>query len=129
MSKALAPQQTVTTADVVAANIRAEASRLGFNQVALGKALQMQQTAVSARWRGARPWQLDELDTVATLLGVSVVDLVRKPTHVDFANVYENRPTGDIHQAGGVARSKGLEPPTFWCGVKHLNRLLVCKVA
>ena len=66
----------ITTRDVVAANVRAEASRLGYNQVRLGKTLGISQGAITKRWRGERPWQLEELDSLATVLGISVADLV-----------------------------------------------------
>ena len=66
----------VTTRDVVAANVRAEAARAGFNQVRLGQILGISQPSVNKRWTGKRPWQLEELDSLATALGVSVVDLV-----------------------------------------------------
>ena len=66
----------VTTRDVVAANVRAEAARAGFNQVRLGQMLGISQPSVNKRWTGKRPWQLEELDSLATALGVSVVDLV-----------------------------------------------------
>ena len=70
------PSPAITTRDVVAANVRAEAARAGFNQVRLGQRLGISQGAITKRWRGERPWQLEELDNLATALGVSVVDLV-----------------------------------------------------
>ena len=71
-----APAPAITTRDVVAANVRAEAARRGYNQVRLGKTLGISQGAITKRWRGERPWQLEELDSLATALGVSVADLV-----------------------------------------------------
>ena len=70
------PTRSITTRDVVAANVRAEAARLGFNQVRLGRTLGISQGAITKRWRGERPWQLEELDSLASALGVSVADLV-----------------------------------------------------
>lgn len=70
------PLHPITTRDVVAANVRAEAARLGYNQVRLGQTLGISQGAITKRWRGVRPWQLEELDGLATALGVSVADLV-----------------------------------------------------
>ena len=67
------------TANIVAGNIRAEASRLGFTQVELGRQLGMSQTSITTRWKGSRPWQLHELDAVAAILGVTVADLVTEP--------------------------------------------------
>ena len=68
--------ERVTTRDVVAANVRAEAARAGFNQVRLGQMLGISQPSVNKRWTGKRPSQLEELDSLASALGVSVVDLV-----------------------------------------------------
>ena len=67
------------TANIVAGNIRAEASRLGLSQVELGRQLGMSQTSITTRWKGRRPWQLHELDAVAAVLGVTVADLVTEP--------------------------------------------------
>ena len=66
----------LTTRDVVAANVRAEAARLGYNQSRLGEMLGISQPSVNKRWTGKRPWQLEELDSLATVLGISVADLV-----------------------------------------------------
>ena len=66
----------LTTRDIVTANVRAEAARLGYNQVRLGQMLGITQSSVNKRWTGKRPWQLEELDSLASALGVSVVDLV-----------------------------------------------------
>ena len=92
-----------TTADIVAGNIRAEAARLGLTQVELGRRLGMSQNQITTRWKGVHRWQLDELDSVASVLGVSVQDLV-----TDTQN-----PHRWIAPRGAAARSKGLEPPTF----------------
>ncbi len=71
-----APANQLTTRDVVASNVRAEAVRLGYNQSRLGEMLGISQPAVNKRWTGKRPWQLEELDSLATVLGISVTDLV-----------------------------------------------------
>ena len=68
-----------STGDIVAGNIRAEAARMGFSQSALGRALGMSQNQITTRWRGVARWQLDELDAVAAILGVTVADLVTEP--------------------------------------------------
>ena len=62
--------------DVVAANIRAEAARRGLYQGDIANALGVQQSTISKRWRGDRAWPLEDLPTVAELLGVSVAYLV-----------------------------------------------------
>ncbi len=98
MSTAIGVIETRTTAEVVAGNIRAEAARRGMTQVALARALGMSQSAVTTRWRGVARWQLDELDAVADILGVSVQDLV-----TDFTE--SRTPTGGSHR-GGLPRAR-----------------------
>ena len=62
--------------EVVAANIRAETGRSGLTQKDIANALGVTQPAVSKRWYGDRAWKLDELGPIASILGVSVADLV-----------------------------------------------------
>ena len=50
----------LTTRDIVAATVRAEAARLGYNQVRLSQMLGITQSSVNKRWTGKRPWQLEE---------------------------------------------------------------------
>lgn len=76
---------SITTADIVAANIRAEAARLGYTQVEFGKAIGLSQSAVTKRWNGITPWQLAELDSAADALGVTVADLVSEPARISKA--------------------------------------------
>lgn len=101
-----------STADIVAGNIRAEAARLGIKQIELGRALGMSQSAITTRWKGLARWQLEELDDVAEVLGISVQDLVTDHS------VETQNPRRWIAPMGAAARSKGLEPPTFWLGAK-----------
>ena len=82
--------------DVVCENIRIEAARRGYSQSALARAISMSQPAINQRWRGAARWQLDELDTIARLFGLSVAYLVT-----------DNAPVSTI-----VAPPTGLEPAT-----------------
>ena len=67
---------TTNLVDVVAANIRAEAARRGLYQGDIASALGLQQATISKRWRGGRAWPLEDLPTVADILGVSVAYLV-----------------------------------------------------
>lgn len=67
----------------------------------------MSQSAITTRWRGVARWQLDELDAVAELFGVSVAALVTDP-------IAKQSPDRWITPSGAAARPKGLEPPTFW---------------
>ena len=61
---------------IVAENIRTESARRGYSQSALARAIEMSQPAINQRWRGMTRWQLDELDALAKLFGVSVAYLV-----------------------------------------------------
>lgn len=67
---------TTNLVDVVASNIRAEAARRGLYQGDIAHALGLQQATISKRWRGGRAWPLEDLPTVADVLGVSVAYLV-----------------------------------------------------
>lgn len=79
MTMTLIAPSMCNTADIVASNIRAEASRLGFSQIELGRALGISQGQITRRWKGTSAWQLDELDAVAALLGLTVNDLITPP--------------------------------------------------
>lgn len=60
----------------VAATVRAEMARLGVSQHDLANALGVTQQAVSLKIKGSRPMTIDELDIVAPLLGMTVVELL-----------------------------------------------------
>lgn len=81
--------------EIVAENIRTESARRGFSQSAIAREVGMSQPAVNQRWRGVTRWQLDELDSLARLFGVSVAYLVS-----------DNAPVPT------VAPPTGLEPAT-----------------
>jgi transcriptional regulator with XRE-family HTH domain len=53
----------------VSLNIRAGMARAGVNQTQLAEALGMRQAGVSDRLRGRVPWTVDQLVTVADVLG------------------------------------------------------------
>ena len=107
MSTALALSGPRPTSEIVAENVRAEAARRGYSQVALAEALGMNQSQVSRRWWGRLLWTFDELDSLAELLDVSVQELVTNHS-AEMQN-----PRRWIAPMGAAARSKGLEPPTF----------------
>ena len=73
----------------------------------------MSQSAITTRWKGLARWQLEELDDVAEVLGITVQDLV-----TDHSVEMQN-PRRWITPRGAAARSKGLEPPTFWLGAEE----------
>lgn len=80
-------------AEVVAENIRTESARRGLYQGDIANALGVQQPTISKRWRGDRAWPLEDLPTVAELLGVSVAYLVTDNAPVAAAS--ELRPRQD----------------------------------
>ena len=119
MSTATILNAEPNVADIVAGNVRAQAARLGLTQVALGARLGLTQGQITRRWKGQSAWQLNELGTVAAVLGVTVVDLVSEPD--------KQSPRRWIAPRGAAARSKGLEPPTFWSVVRP-GRATPCDV-
>ncbi len=60
-----------TAAEIVAANVRMAAARVGWNASDLSRAIGMARNAVALRWRGERQWQLEDLDIVAETLGTT----------------------------------------------------------
>ena len=87
---------------IVAENIRIESARRGYSQSSLARAIEMSQPAINQRWRGVTRWQLDELDSLARLFGVSVAYLVS-----DNAPV----PTVVVPPTGLEPATSGLEGP------------------
>ena len=84
---------TTNLVDIVASNIRAESARRGVVQSDIASALGVQQGTISRRWRGGRAWPLEDLPTVADVLGVSVAYLVTDNT--DGTPSIELRPRQD----------------------------------
>ena len=68
-------QHEQSFAQVVAANIRAEAARRGYNQLALAGELGVSRTWVNSRWYGRRPWQLEDVERVADLFDLPPAQL------------------------------------------------------
>ena len=52
----------------VAANVRAEAARRRVSQTDLARALGVNQSTISLRWRGIREWTLSDIEVVARYL-------------------------------------------------------------
>ncbi|WP_311498026.1 helix-turn-helix transcriptional regulator [uncultured Mobiluncus sp.] len=105
----LVPPTTHSTADIVASNIRAEAARLGYTQVEFGRALGISQNQITRRWKGVINWQLDELDDVAALLGLTVTDLITPPRG---GLGYEKGPGAKAPEPFGAVAGAGFEPTT-----------------
>lgn len=71
-----APGSATEFHEVVAANVRAEMARWGVTQGEVAERLGVSPQSVSAKRRGRTPFTLNELAAVASLLGLSVCDLV-----------------------------------------------------
>lgn len=108
-----------STADVVAGNIRAEAARLGIKQIELGRALGMSQSAITTRWKGLARWQLEELDDVADVLGITVQDLVTDHPQK------RRTPAGGSHRGGPLRARRDSNPQP---SDLEPNTYLTCKV-
>ena len=67
--------QPQTYAEMVAANVRAEMARQRLQQKTVAEALGVPKNLISDRARGRTPWTLNELETVARLLGTTVSEL------------------------------------------------------
>lgn len=66
-------------ATTVGANVRAELARAGKTQVWLAGVLQMKQQSVSDRLRGVVAFDVNELTSVASALGVPLASLLGEP--------------------------------------------------
>ena len=69
--KYLERQHPSALAQTVAANVRAECARQGWSATDLSRELHMARAAVGKRWRGEQQWQLEDLERVSRLLGVT----------------------------------------------------------
>lgn len=65
-----------TTAQRTGANVKAEMARRDLTQVALAEKLGMSQSMLSYRLRGQVPFDVDELELVAGVLGVPLAVLL-----------------------------------------------------
>ena len=66
----------VGTPTTIAAVIRAESARRGYNQSHLREAVGLSRAAAFRRWHGQTPWQVEELATVCAFLGVDILDVL-----------------------------------------------------
>jgi transcriptional regulator with XRE-family HTH domain len=67
---------TPTLSDRVASVVRAEMARKRVGQEEIAARLGLSQASVSRRIRGVTPFELDELETVADLLGLPVTAFI-----------------------------------------------------
>ena len=83
----------------VAANVRAEMARVGVTQGQLATVLGITQQSVSAKRRGETPFTLNDLDRIAPVLGMTVIELIQGTR-------------GPRGPRGGGVGPAGLEPTT-----------------
>ncbi|OZC80597.1 hypothetical protein CH274_15620 [Rhodococcus sp. 06-418-5] len=88
----------------VAAEVRAEAARAGVSQNRLAQLTGLSQSNLSRKMKALRPFDIDELEAIATVLGVDVASF--------FGGTQKDpRPDGDPN--GGLnVRHQGFEPRT-----------------
>lgn len=67
----------MSTREIVAGNIRAEAARRGLTQSDIARRLGMAQSSISRRWGGSQSWTFELVDEVAAVLGLRPEDLLR----------------------------------------------------
>lgn len=77
MSTLVLEPKSDTLADVVAGNIKAECGRRDVSGTALARYLGMTRSTLNDRWHGRMQWRLNEIEQVAELFGISVIDLLR----------------------------------------------------
>lgn len=63
-------------------NVRAEMARAGVSQIDLAERVGLSQSGLSKRLRGVVPFDVNELDSIATALGVPAVSLLPQPEAV-----------------------------------------------
>ena len=63
-------------------NVRAEMARAGVSQIDLAERVGLSQSGLSKRLRGVVPFDVNELDAIATALGVPAVSLLPQPEAV-----------------------------------------------
>jgi transcriptional regulator with XRE-family HTH domain len=77
---ATAPPDVTISAATIGANVRAEMARAGVSQAAMARILNLSQSPVSMRLRGATPFTAHELAAIAHYLDVPVDAFYRAPT-------------------------------------------------
>nr|WP_297429768.1 helix-turn-helix transcriptional regulator [uncultured Actinotalea sp.] len=75
-----------TQTELVAGNIRAEMARRGVTQTTLAAALGKTQQTVSHKLSGRGTVTVEELHTIAAVLGVAATDLLPAPTPTQVAS-------------------------------------------
>lgn len=99
MSTAAMPSRP-TLSEVVRQNIAAEAGRRGINQATLARRFGMSKATMSDRYRGRKPWTVDEVEQAAAMFGVPVDRLMsREWCAIQDSNL---EPAGYCHGGGAV---------------------------
>ena len=76
VSDRLPEDSQISTSEIVAANVRAEAARRRLSQMDLVRLTGMSQPAIAKRWNGHVDWKLDELDILARIFRITPAELV-----------------------------------------------------
>lgn len=96
-----------TLADRIAGEIRAELGRRGSNQAALARALGVAPMWVSDRFTGKTELTVNDLDRIAAVLSVGIVDLIprdRRETTSPYLPQPISRPPNVPNQRRPVSR-------------------------
>ncbi len=72
MSNVVALTEPSPLVRLVAENVRVECARAAWIQADVARALGTSRTAISNRWRGRMQWQLEDLEVLATAIGIPV---------------------------------------------------------
>ena len=95
----------------VAANVRAEMARVGVTQADLAEALHITQQSVSAKRSGKTPFTLNDLETIAPMFGMDVLELIS-----GMRDPRQGGPSGGAAAGLFGVRPPGLEPGTQCLG-------------
>lgn len=87
-----------STAQAVAANVKALMATREVTQVQLALAMGISQSAVSKRLRGTVPFDIEDLDRLSAVFGVRVTDLVAWPGDDDTPGRYSRGGYLSSHQ-------------------------------
>ena len=77
MTTVITAPKTDTLADVVAGNIKAECGRRDVSGSALARYLGMKRSSLDDGWHGRMQWRLNEIESVAKILDLPVLELLR----------------------------------------------------
>jgi hypothetical protein len=95
-------------------NVRVLAAAQGTTPTAAARSVGISAERLHAKLQGRVRWNVEDLEALATAFGVDPALLVGS---LALSVVNETRDAADATPLVSV-RPKGLEPPTFWSGVR-----------